>query len=237
METLLIASRRNAKICLIMSSFLLPAFLSFSPTPNLTQVDHELRLKYARQILSSKEYLNLAFTDSDNGVVENFIVSKFREAWPQYSESAIFSIANTLINESNRAQMDPLFVMAVIQQESKFDPTIVGGHGELGLMQIRPKTARWIAAKNKITLESDKGLFVPSTNIKIGILYLKYLNQKYGNAKYSTAAYNMGPKNLRRILASEQEPEIYHSQVFKNYKSFYAKIKSSNSPSRLVAAH
>lgn len=230
------ASRQNAKICLIMSGFLLPAFMSFTPTPNLTPVDHELRLKYARQIMNNHEYLNLAFTDADNGVVEMFIVEKMRKALPQYSDAAVYSVANTLVNEANRAKIDPLFVMAVIQQESKFNPKVVGRHGEIGLMQIRPKTARWVAAKNKIDFEKDEELFAPATNIKIGILYLSYLNKKYGNPKYSTAAYNMGPKNLKRILASEQEPAIYHGQVFKNYKAFYAKIKKSNSPTRLVAA-
>lgn len=187
--------------------------------------------------MSNQEYLTYAFTDAENGVVENFIVDKMRAAWPQYSESTIYSVANTLVNEANRAKIDPLFVMAVIDQESKFNPKIIGSHGEIGLMQIRPKTALWVAARNKIDFNNDQDLFIPSTNIKIGILYLKYLNQKYGNPKYSTAAYNMGPKNLRRILASEQEPEIYHGQVFKNYKSFYAIIKKSNSPDRMVAAH
>lgn len=236
METLSMASRQNAKFCLIMGGFLLPAFLSFSPAPNLTAVDHELRLKYARQIMNNQEYLNLAFTDSDNGVVEMFIVEKMRAAMPRLSEAAIYSVANTLVNEANRAKIDPLFVMAVIQQESKFNPKVVGLHGEIGLMQIRPKTARWVAAKNKIDFAKDEDLFTPATNIKIGVLYLNYLNKKYGNPKYSTAAYNMGPKNLKRILASEQEPAVYHGQVFKTYKGFYAKIKKSNSAARLVAA-
>lgn len=237
METLILTNQRIAKICLILSGFLLPVVASLSPVAHIiVPVDHEARLKYARQIMSNEEYLNLAFTNADKGI-ETFIVDRMKEAWPNYSDSTIYGIANTLVNESNRAGIDPMFVMAVIQQESKFNPNIIGGYGEIGLMQIKPKTALWITALNKIEFHDKQDLFSPAVNIKIGILYLKYLNKKYGNAKYSTAAYNMGPRNLRRVLASEQEPQIYHSAVVKNYKALYLKIKNGQARTSLVAAH
>jgi hypothetical protein len=44
----------------------------------------------------------------------------------------------------------------------------------------------------------------------------------------------MGPRNVKRIIASNREPMIYHSQVYRHYKSFYKEI-SAQKPSLVVA--
>ncbi|TGU24308.1 transglycosylase SLT domain-containing protein, partial [Mesorhizobium sp. M4B.F.Ca.ET.150.01.1.1] len=56
---------------------------------------------------------------------------------------------------------------AVIKIESNFRPNMVGGAGEIGLMQIKPATARMMGYTG-----SAKGLFDPDTNIKYGMKYL-----------------------------------------------------------------
>jgi soluble lytic murein transglycosylase len=223
-----------AKMTFIASAMMLPAFVNYNRAPNLTTVDHAERLQYARQVLSNKEYLAYAFKSTENGEIESYIVNQFEKAFPQASQGSIYAWVNTLINEANRAGLDPLFVVAIIQQESRFKSDIVGRHGEIGLMQIRPKTAEWIAKKSNVVWSSGQDLFNPDVNIKIGILYLSYLNKKFKNAQHSTAAYNMGPRNVKRIIASNRVPTIYHSQVYRHYKSFYKEI-SAQKPSLVVA--
>src|SRR5215831_6670463 len=46
--------------------------------------------------------------------------------------------------------VDPLLLLAVIEQESKFDPRASGRHGSVGLMQIKPFVARDIAKRHGI---------------------------------------------------------------------------------------
>ena len=56
---------------------------------------------------------------------------------------------------------------AVIRIESNYRPNMVGSAGEIGLMQIKPTTARMMGYNG-----SASGLFDPDTNIKYGMKYL-----------------------------------------------------------------
>lgn len=57
--------------------------------------------------------------------------------------------------------------LAVVQIESSFRPTVRGSAGEIGLMQIKPATARMMGYKGKAS-----GLYDPETNIRFGMKYL-----------------------------------------------------------------
>ena len=56
---------------------------------------------------------------------------------------------------------------AVIEIESTFRPNVRGAAGEVGLMQIKPATARMMGFRG-----STRALFDPETNIKFGMRYL-----------------------------------------------------------------
>lgn len=204
---------------LIIFALFLPGFLQPVKSLSLTKVNHNQRLEFAKQIIKATE-------STSELPIESYILKRFEAAFPNEAKGRIYSWANTLINEANRAAIDPLFVLAIIQQESRFNEKAVGRHGEIGLMQIRPRTAAWIASKNNLIFSGPSDLFRPDLNIKIGVLYLHYLNKKFKNVKYSTAAYNMGPLNLKRIIASQREPEIYHQSVYRHYKNYYRELSA-----------
>jgi soluble lytic murein transglycosylase len=112
--------------------------------------------------------------------------------------------------------------MAVIQTESQFNPNIVGSHGEIGLMQIKPDTAKWIAQKENITFKGKATLKSPTMNIKIGIAYLAFLRGHFqGSAHRYVSAYNMGPGNVKRLLAQAKQPREYATRVMTNYNDIY----------------
>jgi soluble lytic murein transglycosylase-like protein len=56
---------------------------------------------------------------------------------------------------------------AVIKVESNYRPGVVGSAGEIGLMQIKPATARMLGYSG-----SANGLHDPDTNIRFGMKYL-----------------------------------------------------------------
>ena len=58
------------------------------------------------------------------------------------------SISSAILGSSRRHRIDPLLVMAVIDHESRFDGSKRGSHGEIGLMQIKPATGRWLAQRS-----------------------------------------------------------------------------------------
>ncbi|ESY97146.1 transglycosylase SLT domain-containing protein [Mesorhizobium australicum] len=77
---------------------------------------------------------------------------------------------------------------AVIKIESNYRPNMVGGAGEIGLMQIKPATARMMGYSG-----SAKGLFDPDTNIKYGMKYLAMARDLGGGTTCGTILkYNAG---------------------------------------------
>ncbi|RWM25996.1 lytic transglycosylase domain-containing protein [Mesorhizobium sp.] len=77
---------------------------------------------------------------------------------------------------------------AVIKIESNYRPNMVGGAGEIGLMQIKPATARMMGYTG-----SAKGLFNPDTNIKYGMKYLAMAQGLGGGTTCGTILkYNAG---------------------------------------------
>lgn len=77
---------------------------------------------------------------------------------------------------------------AVIGIESNYRPDMRGRAGEVGLMQIKPATARMMGYTG-----SASGLFNPETNIKYGMKYLGLAHQLSGGTTCGTILrYNAG---------------------------------------------
>ena len=106
--------------------------------------------------------------------------------------------------------VDPLLIASVIRVESKFRSEDVSHAGAIGLMQLMPDTARWIAGKIATTgtpdastapLSTERDLAQPNVNIQLGSWYLHYLVQLFhGNQVAAIAAYNAGPKRVQTWL-------------------------------------
>jgi soluble lytic murein transglycosylase len=122
--------------------------------------------------------------------------------------------------------MDPLFLLAVIATESQFNLKAHGLHGEIGLMQILPKTAHWLATRAGLPRNFD--LHDPAVNIRVGAAYFARLRKKFnGIGTRYVAAYNMGTSNVRRLLALRAEPRIYPDKVLVNYRKLYGALASN----------
>jgi soluble lytic murein transglycosylase-like protein len=114
------------------------------------------------------------------------------------------SLARIIVEESERASFDPLFVAAVIRSESMFQHRAISSRGAKGLMQLMPETGRYVSEKENIKL---KDLNDPTTNIRIGIAYLKYLDKKFhGNREHVLIAYNWGPGNVLLSMKGSTRP-------------------------------
>jgi len=77
---------------------------------------------------------------------------------------------------------------AVIRVESNYNPNARGSAGEIGLMQIKPSTARMMGYSG-----GAGGLFNPETNIKFGMKYLAMAHSLGGGTTCGTVLkYNAG---------------------------------------------
>jgi soluble lytic murein transglycosylase-like protein len=69
--------------------------------------------------------------------------------------------------EAAQSGLAPEIAEAVMAVESGFNPAVIGGAGEIGLMQILPSTARMLGFAGTLA-----DLAVPATNIHYGVTYL-----------------------------------------------------------------
>lgn len=117
-----------------------------------------------------------------------------------------------LIHEkSKKYDVDPLLVAAVIEQESRFKARAKSHVGARGLMQLMPRTGRWMGARD---------LYDPEQNIDAGVKYIKYLDKRFkGDLKKTIAAYNGGEGNVKRYggIPPFRETRTYVKKVLKNY--------------------
>jgi soluble lytic murein transglycosylase len=127
--------------------------------------------------------------------------------WPQVHH-AVREITLPLRHEDIIRQqarekgLDPALIAGVIYAESHFRDGQRSQAGALGLMQITPATARYIARKSGGTAFVVGDLATPQVNIAYGSYYLRYLLRRYdGNEAFALAAYNAGEGNVDRWLA------------------------------------
>ncbi len=108
--------------------------------------------------------------------------------------------------------LDPALVAAVIYAETRFNPR-ASPAGALGLMQIEPATAKFLAHKSGGTAFTVADLGTPQVNIAYGSYYLRYLLNLYdGSTVMALAAYNAGETNVddwaSRVKAAHAHFEI-----------------------------
>ncbi len=109
--------------------------------------------------------------------------------------------ADVIRTQAAAKGLDPALVAAVIYAESKFEPR-TSSAGALGLMQILPETALYIAHLSGGSRFTTGDLATPSINVAYGSYYLRYLLHHYrGEELPAIAAYNAGLANVDRWIA------------------------------------
>lgn len=139
--------------------------------------------------------------------------SIFEERLPAKFRGQSAALSQHLLQVSRQFGMDPFLVLAVIHAESSFRPQAKSRVGALGLMQLRPLTAAYIAEKQGLTYAGSEDLLDPAKNITLGIAYLNYLREKFPDKPSMLVAYNYGPTSMRRRQA-KMGPKFEHQGTY-----------------------
>jgi len=140
-------------------------------------------------------------------------------------------LARWIVFESVRAGYDPLLVTAIIKAESTFNDRAVSARGAYGLMQIMPATGKYIASWNGESWNGSLSLKDPQHNIRLGIAYLKHLEQSFnGDRELALIAYNWGPANLSSALKNGNKipssPARYAKKILQNHAEWRSDLDS-----------
>jgi soluble lytic murein transglycosylase-like protein len=117
------------------------------------------------------------------------------------------------------AGIDPYLVLAVMREESTFDPRAVSPAGAVGLLQLMPTTASVVARAAMRPVD----LMDPQTNILTGTQFLGgQLRSFRGDVVLALAAYNAGPFAARRIARRPRnDPDVFLESIAIAETRFY----------------
>jgi soluble lytic murein transglycosylase len=95
---------------------------------------------------------------------------------------------------ARRNDIDEAILLAVARQESRFAPDIVSSAGAVGLMQLMPATARWVARQLNVSDYRPGQISDVALNTQFGAYYFKYWLERLERLPaLAAAAYNAGP--------------------------------------------
>jgi len=129
---------------------------------------------------------------------------------------------------AHREQLDPSLVAAVIQVESKWNPGAVSHAGAVGLMQLEPTTAQFIASQPGAPPGDPGRLGDSDVSINYGSWYLRYLINRTGGVPAALVAYNAGEHNLAmwraRAAAAGRSFKVPDDVPFPETKAFVQNV-------------
>ena len=205
----------------------------------ISPVNENARREHSKELLGDSYQGSAAQKFENQSNMNYFVFREVKKSLPERWAKHVPDLVQVIIQESQAFGLDPIFVLAIIQTESKFNPNAVGTSGEIGLMQVLPRTGEWIAKKYQLPWSDDSSLYNPIVNVRIGIRYFALLRTKFDRSAYFyLPAYNMGPLNVRRIhrdIASVDDSGnrikfAYSQKVMANYSQIYRKFGAYTGP-------
>lgn len=138
-------------------------------------------------------------------------------------------VTEPLVAAARERGLDPAWVYGLVKQESAFLQGVKSSAGAIGLMQLMPTTARWVAGKAGVANYHTTALTQPSINLSLGTYYLRHVYDELADPILATAAYNAGPGRARRWRAEVPlEGAIYAETIPFNETRDYVKRVMAN---------
>jgi membrane-bound lytic murein transglycosylase MltF len=150
--------------------------------------------------------------------VESGLIARFAEdAEPTLCEfDALFR------QHATELGLDWRLVAAMAYQESRFDPLARSRKGAVGLLQIKPVTAR----EPYVGIQQVEGREHVSDNVRAGLRYLMWIKQRYFDSepgiaerdrlRMALAAYNAGPRSVQRARQRAAKQGLDSNRWFRN---------------------
>ncbi len=166
-----------------------------------------------------------------------------------------FPVVNVPPYKGEGAAPETPLVLALIRQETEFDPNAVSGAGALGIMQVMPATGKKMARIAGIAYDEHSLLYDTTYNMQLGMGELQHQLDNWGGSYIlAIAAYNAGPTNVRRWIKQFGDPRDpgvdpvdwiesipfgetrnYVQRVIENMQVYRNRLAGADQPSRILA--
>src|SRR5436190_6178088 len=133
--------------------------------------------------------------------------------------------------DSQHFGADPTLVMAIMREESRFNPRAKSEAAARGLLQFIITTARDIGRDVGLVNVDEDDLYDPRVIIRLGAKYVSTLSKQFGNDRYAAvAAYNAGPHQValwQRLSPGPGDDFLLSSIDFDETKQYVRKVMNS----------
>jgi membrane-bound lytic murein transglycosylase MltF len=196
------------------------------PIPEALSLQTQGRLSHAKELLGSAYRKSAVRKSESTKDMTAFVLETTRQFLAKKYRKNSDKIAETIIASAQKYEFDPVFLMAVIQNESSFNPARKGSAGEIGLMQIKPSVADWISDVYDLDYNKPSDLLDPVKNIQLGAALLDKLRHQFeSESRLYLSAYNIGAKKVRSMVSEQKIPKDYVVAVMKRYIAIYSAFK------------
>lgn len=159
-------------------------------------LDDPMEMELLSQLAREQSYHRTALRSAKAGLFRNVVATS--SAYP------LIELPQTV---RTQGRIEPALVLAIIRQESEFDPAAVSNANARGLMQLIPSTAQAQARREGMTFERAALTADPQYNMTLGSAHLADLVDNFnGSYVLAIASYNAGSHRAREWIADWGDP-------------------------------
>jgi soluble lytic murein transglycosylase len=159
-------------------------------------LDDPMELELLAQMAREQSYHRTALRNAKAGLFRNVVAA-----------NAAYPLLEIPQRVRSSGRPEPALVLAIIRQESEFDPSAISSANARGLMQLIPSTAQAQARREGLTFQRGALTTDPQYNMTLGSAHLADLIDDFaGSYLLAIAAYNAGPTNVRNWLNEWGDP-------------------------------
>jgi soluble lytic murein transglycosylase len=116
-----------------------------------------------------------------------------------------------VVAAAEAVKIDPLLLLALVREESRYDRNAVSHARAVGLAQLLPSTARVMVRDRSL---SAQALTEPALNLRLGARYLRGQMDRFGgDLRLALAAYNAGPGSARRWVGLDADQDFFVERI------------------------
>lgn len=159
-------------------------------------LDDPQEIELLAQMAREQSYARTALRTAKAGLFRNVVAT-----------NAAYPLIELPSSVRTGGRPEPALVLAIIRQESEFDPGVVSHANAHGLMQLIPSTAQAQARRIGMTYQRGALTSDPQYNMTLGSSHLADLVDDFGGSYVlAAAAYNAGSHRAREWIGDWGDP-------------------------------